>query len=139
MLVHTIMSRRVVALEMDDSLAEAEALFSAAPFHHALVMDEGHLVGVISDRDIWRALSPYLGSQSENQRDRDTLARRVHQVMSRQVITVTPQASLEAAAALLLEHGISCLPVVEQERVVGILTWRDLLRALLPGIYPGRD
>ena len=139
MQVQTIMSRRVVALGMDDSLAEAEALFAAAPFHHALVVEEGRLVGVISDRDVWRALSPYLGSRSENQRDRDTLSRRVHQVMSRQVISVTPQASLEAAAALLLEHGISCLPVLEQEQVVGILTWRDLLRALLPGIYPGCD
>ena len=103
--------------------------FASAPFHHLLVIEEEHLVGILSDKDLYKALSPFLGSGSENQRDRDNLQRRVHQIMTRSPVTVSPQSSIAEACDLLLTHGISCLPVLENGQVVGIVTWRDLLRA----------
>ena len=96
---------------------------------HLLVIEEERLVGILSDKDLYKALSPFLGSGSENQRDRDTLQRRVHQVMTREPITISPQGSITEASELLLTHAISCLPVLENGQVVGIVTWRDLLRS----------
>ena len=61
---------------------------SRAHFRHLLVLEEGELVGVISDRDLFRAISPYLGSEAEMSRDTETLTKRAHQIMTRQPITI---------------------------------------------------
>ena len=124
-----IMKQRVATIGMDDTLETVRDFFASAPFHHLLVIEEEHLVGILSDKDLYKALSPFLGSGSENQRDRDTLQRRVHQIMTRSPVTVSPQSSIAEACDLLLTHGFSCLPVLENGQVVGIVTWRDLLRA----------
>ena len=129
MRVSQIMKPRVATVEMDDSMAMVRELFLAAPFHHLLVMEGEELVGILSDKDLYKALSPYLESPGENQRDRDTLSRRVHQVMSRDLVTVAPECPLEEAASLMLARGVSCLPVVNGNTLEGIVTWRDLLRA----------
>ena len=124
-----IMKQRVATIGMDDTLETVRDFFASAPFHHLLVIEEEHLVGILSDKDLYKALSPFLGSGSENQRDRDTLQRRVHQIMTRSPVTVSPQSSIAEACDLLLTHGFSCLPVLENGQVVGIVTWRDLLRS----------
>ncbi len=114
---------------MDDSLGRARDLFNEHHFHHLLVVQGRELLGVISDRDLLKAVSPHIGTLSETDRDRATLNKRAHQIMSRKLITVTADTTLEAAARLLLEHRVSCLPVVTTAGLlVGIITWRDLLR-----------
>ncbi len=131
MSLRSIMSPRVVTVEMDDRLAVVKEIFDSTKFHHLLVINgDGELAGVVSDRDLLKALSPYVGSAAENARDAATLNKRVHQVMSRKPITLTPDAPLADAVKLLLEHRISCIPIVdEQFRPVGIVSWRDLLRS----------
>ena len=129
MQIAEIMKRRVATVEMDDTLEMVRDLFQAAPFHHLLVVEEGRLVGLLTDKDLYKALSPYLESQGENQRDRDTLQRRVHQVMTREPVTISPELSISQGCELLLSRGISCLPVLEMGQLVGIVTWRDLLAA----------
>jgi len=131
MLVRDIMRERVASVGMDDKLETVREIFAQAPFHHLLVLEQDKLVGIVSDKDLYRAISPYLDSFAENQRDRDTLARKVHQIMSREPVTVSPELGVRAAAELMLARGISCLPVLAQGQVVGIITWRDLLRAVL--------
>jgi acetoin utilization protein AcuB len=77
-----------------------------------------------------KALSPYVGSPSENLRDAATLNKRVHQIMSRKPITLPPEAAIADAVKLLLAHRISCLPIVNPEfKPIGIVSWRDLLRS----------
>ncbi|MFA6229402.1 MAG: CBS domain-containing protein [Rhodanobacter sp.] len=133
MTVQSIMSTRLVTIEMDDKLKVVREIFDAMNFHHLLVVDEGQLVGVVSDRDLLRALSPFLGSVVEAERDVATLNRRVHQIMTRHPITLGPQATLADATALFLTHNISCIPIVDAEfRPVGIISWRDVLRSLSP-------
>ena len=129
MLIKEIMTTRVATVSMDDRLGVIKEIFEQANFRHLLVVEEEELVGILSDKDLFRALSPYLESPGENQRDRDTLSRRVHQVMTREVITISADASLELAANLMLDRGISCLPVLEDGKLQGIITWRDLLKA----------
>ena len=130
MTVQSIMSTRLVTVELDDKLKAVKEVFDTMKFHHLLVVEEGQLVGVISDRDLLRALSPFIGSSMEADRDVATLNRRVHQIMTRKPITLGPQAAVVDAVALFLAHDISCIPVVDTAcRPIGILSWRDVLRS----------
>ncbi|MCP3130042.1 CBS domain-containing protein [Shewanella sp. KJ2020] len=128
-IIADIMSTRVVTVEMDDRLSVAKEIFDQANFHHLLVVDERKLEGVLSERDLLRAISPNLGSSAETVKDLETLQKRVHQVMTRNPVTIASHINLDTATRILLEHNIGCLPVLEQGELVGIVTWKDLLRA----------
>jgi acetoin utilization protein AcuB len=97
-----------------------------------LVVDEHKkLSGIVSDRDLLRALSPYVGSAAETERDLATLNKRVHQIMTRHPITLRAQSAVAEAVNLLLAHRISCVPVVDDDfKPIGIVSWRDLLKSL---------
>ena len=132
MTVETLMSQEIFTVRMDDSIGTIREILRAAQFHHLLVVDGRKLVGILSDRDVLRVIGPYLGTLSETTRDVALLDRRVHQIMTRKPITVSRNTSIETAVALLIENGISCLPVISSDREIeGIVTWRDLLRAYI--------
>src|ERR1700684_1104851 len=132
MALSNIMTARVVTVEMDDRLEAVKEIFDTMSFHHLLVVDEHKkLSGVVSDRDLLRALSPYVGSAAETARDLATLNKRVHQIMTRHPITLRPQSTVADAVNLLLAHRISCVPVVDDDfKPIGIVSWRDLLKSL---------
>ncbi|MDH5254416.1 MAG: CBS domain-containing protein [Gammaproteobacteria bacterium] len=133
MKVGEIMSTDPVTVGMDDDLHRVKDLFDLYRFHHLLVLLGERLAGVISDRDLLRATSPFIGRASERPQDVATLNRRVHQIMTRKLVVVDPEAPVEEAARLMLDRRVSCLPVVNDEgRLLGIVTWRDQLRSLLP-------
>jgi len=134
MVMRDIMTARVVTVEMDDRLEVVKEIFDTMNFHHLLVVDEHKkLSGVVSDRDLLRALSPYVGSAAETERDLATLNKRVHQIMSRRPITLREQSAVTEAVNLLLAHRISCIPIVDDEfKPIGIVSWRDLLKSLEP-------
>ncbi len=88
--IRDIMTTRVATVSMDDRLSVIKDIFEQAHFRHLLVLEEGELVGVISDRDLFRAISPYLDSEAEMSRDTETLTKRAHQIMSRQPVTIAP-------------------------------------------------
>jgi acetoin utilization protein AcuB len=131
--VGSLMTTRLVSVEMDDRLDVVKKIFDTLKFHHLLVIDDrGKLKGVVSDRDLLKALSPYVGSATENARDIATLNKRVHQIMSRNLITLHPRASVPEAVTLFLEQRISCIPIIDEAlKPVGILSWRDILKTLL--------
>lgn len=130
MRVEELMTRRVVSVGPDDPLSEVKRILDGAPFHHLVVARHERVVGVLSDRDLLAAISPYADHPAETARDLATLNKRVHQVMSRNPRTVRAETSLEEAVAVLLEGPGGCLPVVDADgRPAGIITWRDLLRA----------
>ncbi|MEP0071437.1 MAG: CBS domain-containing protein, partial [Marinomonas sp.] len=98
-------------------------------FHHLPVTDNGKLVGIISDRDLLRLISPFINKVSEQARDTDTLNRAAHQVMTRQPIAVKAETSIEEILTWFKQLDISCLPVIdEDEQVIGIISWRDLIK-----------
>jgi acetoin utilization protein AcuB len=132
MVMRDIMTARVVTVEMDDRLEAVKEIFDTMNFHHLLVVDEHKILsGVVSDRDLLRALSPYVGSVTETARDAATLNKRVHQIMTRHPLTLRPQSGVAEAVNLLLANRISCIPIVDDEfKPVGIVSWRDLLRTL---------
>jgi acetoin utilization protein AcuB len=133
-----MMTARVVTVEMDDRLEVVREIFDRLNFHHLLVVDESKkLVGVISDRDLLKALSPNVGTVAETARDLATLNKRVHQIMSRTLFTLHPLAAVNEAVQLFLDQRISCIPIVDDAfKPVGILSWRDVMKSLLTGNKP---
>ncbi|MGO1247625.1 MAG: CBS domain-containing protein [Oceanisphaera sp.] len=132
MRIQEIMTRRIATVHQDDRLEFVQDIFTQSAFRHLLVLNSQEvLCGIISHADMTRALSPYLGTDAEVDRDRDTLQRRVHQAMSRNVITITGAATLESAARIMLEHNIGCLPVMDDGKLTGLVSWKDLLRQFI--------
>ena len=131
--VGAIMTSRVGTVEMDDTLNLIQDVFRKVKFDHLVVVDEGKIVGLISDRDFFKAISPFVNTFSETSRDRATLEKRVHQIMSLDPVTVLKSCPIEKAAKMMMERGISCLPVTQSDGTVeGILTWKDLIKIILP-------
>lgn len=127
--VGQIMSGHPVAVGLDDNLGMVKDIFDNANFHHLLVIEEGKLFGIISDRDLLRHISPNIGTNNYTVKDLDTLKKRVHQIVTRQPITLHPEAAIADAVAIFNEHRISCIPIVDNENVpVGIISWRDILK-----------
>jgi acetoin utilization protein AcuB len=130
MSVESIMTTDVFKVRMDDTIGTIREILKHSAFHHLLVVDDHKLVGILSDRDILRNVSPFLDTLSESTRDVSILSKKVHQFMTHHVITVTRQTSVKDAGDLLLKHHISCLPVVSSSgEIEGVVTWRDILRA----------
>lgn len=129
MLVRDIMTSQVVTVDMDSSVADIKRIFDAAEFHHLIVMEEGRVVGVISDRDELKNISPFVGKLTERAQDAASLKRRVHQIMTRHPKTADPDETAAKAGARMLRDRISCLPVVDASgRLEGIVTLRDMAR-----------
>jgi len=125
------MTSKIVTVSLDDSLRVANEIFDNVRFHHLLVVQDEKLEGVLSDRDLLKAMSPYLGSAAELNRDRSTLDRKVHQVMTRNAVTLGESATTNDAIEIFLNRRFSCIPIVDQSNTpVGIVSWRDILRGL---------
>ena len=92
-----------------------------------LVIEDGKLCGVISDRDVLKAISPFLDTYSEEHRDVKTLSQPASEIMQSDPITVTPGTSIQEASKTLLDNRVSSLPVVEGDDLVGIVTGKDML------------
>ncbi len=127
--VGQIMTAHPVSVGLDDNLGAVKDIFDNAKFHHLLVIEEGKLFGIVSDRDLLRHISPNIGTNNYTPKDLDTLKKRVHQIVTRQPITLRPEASIADAVAIFNTHRISCIPIVDKENVpVGIISWRDILK-----------
>ncbi|WP_088330501.1 CBS domain-containing protein [Lacimicrobium sp. SS2-24] len=125
---------RLAAVEQDTSLAEVQRIFQAAPFHHLLVVEHKVLVGIISDRDLFKALSPNLGTAAETRKDTATLNKKAHQIMSRPVRSLHQKNDIYDAIDLFLKHKISCVPIVDEyNHPIGMISWRDILALLAAG------
>jgi len=128
----SIMKTSVISVNMDAKLGAAMDLCSTRRIRHLPVVDdEGKLAGLVTDRDLRSCISPRIGTISENNADRETLHRRVHVVMIRNLVIGLPAMTLAQAAKLMLERRVGCLPVVDEERrLVGIVTTSDFLRVI---------
>ncbi|BCO18439.1 CBS domain-containing protein [Tenacibaculum sp. KUL152] len=127
--VANIMSKRVVSVHMDDSLQSLRELFAATGFHHLVVVHDNELKGIISDRDLMKAVSPFVDTISERMLDRATLDKKAHQIMTREVITLEPHDTIVTAIELFNSNKISCIPIVDDKnRPVGMVSWRDVMQ-----------
>lgn len=128
-LVAKIMSPTPLVVDSRAPLREVCQLMAEHHIRHMPVVSADGLVGVISDRDIREALpSPMTEAEAtEFAAAMDRIA--VWEVMTEQVITVTPETPIAQAAHLLAGRKIGCLPVMDAGRLVGIITKTDMLHA----------
>ena len=133
MKLQQIMTTKVVTVELDDKVHTVRMLFERVKFHHLLVVDEdGILVGIVSDRDLLKALSPFISTIIERPADLRTLEKPVHQIMEHRPITASKDYTVKEAAVLMLSKNISCLPIVRPDGTIeGIVTWKDILKWLV--------
>ena len=137
MTVGDIMTSKVITAAMDDTVGAIAKIFALHHIHHIPVVEETRIVGVVSDRDILKATSPYANTVGEDARDSSTLRKKAHQIMTRRVVTVCTTDTVVEAAAIMLENRFNCLPVLSHAgAVVGILTKTDLLKCFLEQIAP---
>ena len=129
--VRDLMTADPATLSEDESLVVASDVMRLGRVRHLPVLDkEGQVVGILSDRDLaGGALLRAAGMDAATERrllERVT----VGEVMTREVVTTLPGNSLQAAARKMNRRKISCLPVVDEGRLVGIVTERDFVVAL---------
>jgi len=132
--VKKIMTEKVITVSMDTEISTLQEYFNNIKIHHLVVVEENKVVGIVSDRDVLKCLSPYVSTAAELERDTRTLQKKAHQIMTRKPITISPDGSIKQAVRLILEHDIGCLPVVNDNgRLDGIVSWRDVFRYGLGG------
>ena len=122
MQVRDRMSTPPITIGLDTVYHKALKLIQEHRLHHLPVVDEqGRLAGIVAERDLLLAASHYVQNAVD-----------VAEIMHREVITATPDTSMESAATLMLNHKIGSLPVVDPEqRVVGMLTETDVFKAFV--------
>jgi CBS domain-containing protein len=127
------MTTEVVTLELNDSLTVADDVMKLGRIRHLPVLDDENegVEGIVSQRDLFRgALARCLGYGDHAQRQLlNQLV--VKEVMTKDVATVEPDVPLEEAARLMLARKIGCLVVVEADRLIGILTESDFVKAFV--------
>lgn len=106
-------------------------IFENTKFHHLLVTDNHQLVGILSDRDYLKAVSPKLGTKEQTASDTESLNQRVHNIMKTDLHTLNPDSSLFDAMKLFNDHSISCIPIIDHNnKIEGILSWRDIFKMI---------
>lgn len=133
MKVSDLMTSKVETIGMDTILSDVWKIFKQHRFHHLPVVDENQkLIGMISDRDVLFNISPRVESGNATVAEIEVLRKPAHQFMSRGPLTVYPNTSATRALRNIIENGVSCLPVVDDEsNLLGILTWRDVIKFVL--------
>lgn len=131
MSIKSLMSTNLVTINAYDTLGAVKDIFELVTFHHILVLEHQKLVGIISDRDYLKVVSPKLGTVLETEKDIMPLNKKAHQIMSRNVISVKENASVLEVVECFERHAVSCVPVINLDNEpIGIISWRDVMSAL---------
>lgn len=125
--VAEIMTRKLITVSPELSIAEIQPMFTQFHLHHLLVVEEGKLLGIISDRDVLRNVSPFVHTSAEDKKDSFTLTRKARQIMTTDVVTVESKLGIRDACELLLQKKVGLLPVMDGDKLVGVVSWRDIL------------
>ncbi len=131
MYVSDWMTRKVFTVGPDDYLSDALSLMKEKNVKHLPVLKAGRLRGILSDRDI-KEYSPSKATSLDIYELHYLLAKtKIKEIMKTRVVTTTPGAPVEEAAMIMLDQGIGCLPVLENGELAGIISDRDIYRALV--------
>lgn len=126
-LVRNYMSAPVTTVPHEASLLEAALTLRRTGFRHLPIVNGETLVGLVSDRDVARFAPSMLSKISPDDYNATFENTPLSRVMTRNPVTVTPTTPLHEAVKLLHVRKLGCLPVVEGEKLVGIITVSDML------------
>ncbi|MEJ8566033.1 CBS domain-containing protein [Elongatibacter sediminis] len=123
--LNSIMTTDLVTAQPDATLAEARTLMQEHRIRHLPIVDgDGDFIGLLTQTDVLAATDSFLRSEEQRLHASDI---RVEDVMITRIVTVGPGAGLRKAALFLEEHKVGCLPVVEDGRLLGIVTDTDFV------------
>lgn len=118
--VDALMSKPVCSVDPESTLAEATTVMGERHVGSALVLDGDQLVGILTERDVVRAMSSAF----------DAPMRPVIEWMTKHPTTIGPEATVKEALRVMVDGGFRHLPVLQDEQVVGIVSMRDIATAL---------
>ena len=123
-----LMTEKVVTLKVNEDINLAENVMRLGRIRHLpVVNDKGHLVGLVTHRDLLKAQVSTLADLSDDERSSISRAVPAEKIMTRDVLTVTPDAPVLDVARAMREHKFGCIPVVQGEQLAGIITEADFM------------
>jgi acetoin utilization protein AcuB len=135
MYVGRIMHTHLVTAAPDTSLRKAKEIIEEKKINHLLVVNNsGDLVGIVSDRDVRQSMASPATALSVHELNYLLTQLTVENIMVKKIITISPGTTIERAAKIMQENRINALPVVESEKLVGIITSTDVMGVLLRAI-----
>ena len=108
------------AVKADETVLKALKVMAGAKIGSVLVMDEGRIVGIFTERDY---------AKKGELEGRTAAETRIREVMTEEMYSVTRDTSIDECMALMMQHHIRHLPVVEDGKLIGILSMRDVVAA----------
>ena len=138
MLVKDRMTPNPTTITTETSLKAALELIRSKPFRHLPVLDEnGKLVGIVTEKSLVYASPTPTTTLSVFEVDYILSRTKIGQIIEGPVITVGPDLPSEEAARVMVDHHIGCLPVVENDELVGIISDTDIFRVFVEGMGGG--
>ena len=132
MIIADRMKKNPATASPDMSISEASAKMKAEKVHRLPVLDDDrHLVGVISEKDILLAAPSPASTLSTYEINYLLSKLKVKNIMSRNPVTITRETTIEEAVRLMVENDLSCLPVMDNGYLSGIVSKSDLFKILL--------
>ena len=125
--VADIMQTNVVTVSVTERLSTVEDIMRLGRVRHMPVVHQGQLVGVLSERDLLRASLSEVGSFNPETQRAFLHAIAIKDVMSKPPVTIRAEASVREAASKMAERKIGCLPVLDGEHLIGLITETDVL------------
>jgi acetoin utilization protein AcuB len=142
MFVSDWMSTTVYTVNLDSPLSDAVKMLREKKIKHLPVVDKKKaVIGVLSDRDIKEYMPSKATTLDVYELHNVLIETKVSKVMKKKVFTAKPDLPIEEAAMLMYDNNIGCLPIVEDNKLVGIISDRDLFRVLvdITGVRQGGD
>jgi acetoin utilization protein AcuB len=135
MYVGRIMHKHLVTVPPDTNLRKAKDIIQEKRINHLLVVNkDGKLVGIVSDRDVKQSWASPATALSVHELNYLLNQLTVEAIMVKKIITISPGTTIERAAYIMQENRINALPVIESEKLVGIITSTDVMGVLLRSI-----
>lgn len=117
MIISDVMNKNVVVAKSDVTIKEASKVMSQYNIGSLIILKDNEIMGIITDTDIVRALA----------KDMDADTTIMEEIMSKKVVTIEPEKTIEDAVDLMVKHKIKRLPVVEEGKIKGIITATDII------------
>jgi acetoin utilization protein AcuB len=137
MLVRDVMQTKLMTVTPETTLPQAMRLAAERRIRHLPVVDQGELLGMVSDRDLKQAMASPATSLEAHELTYLLSRLTVAEIMTKTLITVDPLRPVEEAARLMLQEKISALPVMDAGRLVGLVTETDVLDLLVRALGAG--
>lgn len=132
MRIAEIMTSKVFTVEQHDLIDRVFFLINYEKIRHLPVVEKGKVIGIVSDRDLYKVLGPKSNSNaiegSSKNSELHVVNTKVQNIMRRGVITTSPDALVSEVAGIMADHKIGAVPVIQNDKLVGIVSAIDILR-----------